>query len=514
MVETESSIKEFPKSIWKEFKEIPTFESLQQSVETEVGIVGGGIVGIISAYLLTKAGKKVVLIEAEKLIDGVTGFTTAKITAQHGLIYDELINSIGQEQAKLYYDANIAGLNLIKQLSIDLNIECDLTEENAFIFAQTKEGAQKIAKEAQAYKVLAIDGELAKKEVDLPFAIEEALVMYKQAQFHPVKFLAGLIEEIKRLGGQIYEHTRALKIINQDEPVIVTEKMSLISCNQVIVASHYPINDSAGMYFTKLSVNRSYAIAARTKRNFPAGMYISAENPTRSLRSVLSTNGEKLIVIAGDGHVTGRSKTKTIEHYHNLEAFGKKQFDIEEILYHWSSQDLTTLDKVPYIGKKTDESDRILVATGFNKWGMSNGAVAATILSDQILEKKNKFAPLFDPTRSNLKKESTKSFIKDNASVAKELISGKIEKASKSIYDLKKDEGDTIEYKGKKTGAYRDEKGKIHLVNLTCTHLGCSTKWNDAERSWDCPCHGSRFSYKGEVLEGPAVNPLESIDNE
>lgn len=198
MVEIESSIKFFPKSIWKEFKEIPTFESLQQSVETEVGIVGGGIVGIISAYLLTKAGKKVVLIESEKLIDGVTGFTTAKITAQHGLIYDELINSIGQEQAKLYYDANIAGLNLIKQLSIDLNIECDLTEENAFIFAQTKEGAQKIAKEAQAYKVLAIDGGLAKKEVDLPFAIEEALVMYKQAQFHPVKFLAGLFSWFNR----------------------------------------------------------------------------------------------------------------------------------------------------------------------------------------------------------------------------------------------------------------------------------------------------------------------------
>ncbi|WP_211249877.1 NAD(P)/FAD-dependent oxidoreductase [Carnobacterium funditum] len=450
MIGKKSSINIFPKSIWREFKETPSFDSLQKSVETEVGIIGGGIVGIISAYLLAKAGKKVILIEAEKLIDGVTGFTTAKITAQHGLIYDELIKSIGQEKAKLYYDANLVGLNLIKQLAVDLNIDCDLSEENSFVFAQTKEGAQKILAESEAYKKLAIDGGLAKKEVDLPFVVEEALVMYNQVQFHPVKFLTGLVEEIKKLGGQVYENTRALKVIDQEELVIVTENMSLISCDKVIIASHYPINDNEGIYFTRLSVNRSYAIAARTKKDIPVGLYISADQPTRSLRSVLSKEGEKLILIAGDGHATGRSKSKTIEHYRNLEEFGEAYFDIKETLYHWSSQDLTTLDKVPYIGRKTVESNRLLIATGFNKWGMSNGAVAALILTDQIVEKENEFASLFDPTRSKIKKEPAKSFIKSNASVAKEFISGKIEKTAKAVADLEKDEGGMIEFKGEK----------------------------------------------------------------
>lgn len=514
MAGKESSIQQFPKSYWREFKAVPSFPVLQENSETGIGVIGGGIAGIVSAYLLTKAGKKVVLVEAGKLIDGVTGFTTAKITAQHGLIYEELIRTMGEERAKQYYEANLAGLHFIKKTAADLGIDCDLTAENAYVYAETKKGAQKIEKEAKAYERLGIDGGLAKEEINLPFAVEAALVMRNQAQFHPVKFLTGLIKEIERLGGKIYEQTRVLKVLDQDIPVIVTENMSLLSCDQVIIASHYPINDAEGMYFTKLSVNRSYAIAASTEMDVPAGMYISADLPTRSLRSILTESGEQLLLIGGEGHLTGRSKVKTSEHYQNLETFGRKYFGIQEIPYHWSAQDLTTLDKLPYIGKMTDKSDRILVATGFNKWGMSNGAVAGMVLADQIMGNTNIYANVFDPTRTKLKTVDAKIFVKDNVSVAKELIAGKIEKTSKKIDDLSIDEGGMVEVDGKKIGGYRDENGQLHLVNTTCTHLGCTTKWNDAERTWDCPCHGSRFSYEGEVLEGPAINPLKTIGDE
>jgi len=512
--EHESQIPQEQKSYWREYKDIPSYPALQANESTDIAVVGGGMVGVISAYLLAKAGKKVTLIEAGKLIDGVTGRTTAKITAQHGLYYDSLIQIAGEEQAKLYYQANMDGLKFIEETAKELSIDCDFSHHNAFVYANTVAGAKQIEKEAEAYMRLGIDGELAKDEVELPFSVEEAIVMRNQAQFHPVKFLAGLIKEIERLGGKIYEQTRAMKILSKNDPVIQTENLSHLSCNKVIVASHYPFNDFDGMYFSRLTVNRSYAIAAKVKGNVPNDMYISGDMPSRSLRYAPGENGEKLLLIGGDGHATGKSSSETIEHYYNLEKFGNEHFGIEEIPYRWSSQDMTTLDTIPYIGTITAGYDNILVATGFHKWGMSNGALAGMLLSDQVLGNENRYAPVFDPTRTKVKTKDAMSFAKDNASVAKSLVTGKLKRASKTVDDLEKDEGSLVKVGKKKAGGYRDEYGQVHLVDTACTHMGCDVKWNDAERSWDCPCHGSRFSYTGDVLNGPAVKPLKKIETE
>lgn len=512
--EQPSQIPHEQKSFWRAYKDIPSYPALQENESTDIAIVGGGMVGVISAYLLAKAGRQVTLIEAGKLIDGVTGRTTAKITAQHGLYYDSLIQVAGEEQAKLYYQANMDGLHFIEKTAKELSIDCDFSHHNAFVYANTAAGAKKIEKEAEAYMKLGIDGELAKHEVELPFSVEEAIVMRNQAQFHPVKFLAGLVKEIERLGGKIYEQTRAVKILSKKDPVIQTENLSHLSCNKVIVASHYPFNDFDGMYFSRLTVNRSYAIAAKVSGNIPNDMYISADMPSRSLRYAPGEDGEKLLLIGGDGHATGKSSGDTIEHYHNLEKFGNEHFGIEEIPYRWSSQDMTTLDKIPYIGTITAGYDNILVATGFHKWGMSNGALAGMLLSDQVLGIENQYAAVFDPTRTKVKVKDATSFAKDNAAVAKELVTGKLKRPSKTVEDLAKDEGSLVKVGKKKAGGYRDEYGQVHLVDTACTHMGCDVKWNDAERSWDCPCHGSRFSYTGEVLNGPAVKPLKKIEEE
>ena len=512
--ENGSRIPKFAHSYWREFEEIPSFPALQESIATDIAIVGGGIAGIVSAYLLAKAGKKITLLDAGKLIDGATGYTTAKITAQHNLLYSEFIETIGAEQAKLYYEANSGGLKFIQETAAELGIACDLTIQNAFVYSQTELGKQKIEKEAEAYKTLGIDGGLATSEVDLPFDVTAAIVMRNQAQFHPVKFLAGLLREIERLGGIVYEQTRAMKIEKEDRPVIQTENGMHISCNKVIVASHYPINNFDGLYFSKLSVNRSYVIAVRTDAKIPVGVYLSADSPTRSMRAIPTDQGETLLMIGGDGHPAGRSETNILEHYENLAHFGEEHFGIKEIPYRWSTQDLATLDKVPYVGIMTASYEHILVATGFNKWGMSNGAAAGMMLADRILGKANPYAEVFDPTRTKMEKADVEDFIKDNAAVAKAFIAGKLKRTAEMADDLEADEGGIVKIDGEKTGAYRDESGQLHLVSTTCSHLGCTVKWNDAERSWDCPCHGSRFSYDGSVLDGPAVHPLKKLDAE
>ncbi|WP_203334165.1 FAD-dependent oxidoreductase [Planococcus beigongshangi] len=499
-------------SYWRAFDDIPDYPQLQKNESTEIGVVGGGIAGIISAYLLAKAGKSVTLIDAGKLVDGVTGYTTAKISAQHGLFYFPLIKMAGEIDAKRYYDANIEGLEWIKNTAEELGIDCDFEHQDAFVYANTEIGAKLIEQEAEAYQQLGIPGGLAKEEVELPFAVKEAVVMRNQAQFHPVKFLAGLVKEFERLGGTVYEKTRAVKILSKKNPVIQTENMSHLSCEKVIVATHYPFNDADGMYFARMSVERSYVVAAKVKGTVPKHMYISTDMPMRSLRYAKNDDGEQLLLIGGEGHGSGKHSGETIENYEKLAKWGDEHFGVEEIPYRWSAQDMSTLDKIPYIGTSTVGYENILVATGFRKWGMAHGAVAGLLLSDQVLGNENRFASLYDPTRTKMKAVDVASFVKDNASVAKELVKGKLKKSMKTPDALENGEGASVKTSKGAAGGYRDEYGQLHLVDTTCTHMGCETKWNDAERSWDCPCHGSRFSYTGEVLEGPAVKPLKRIE--
>ncbi|WP_088006120.1 FAD-dependent oxidoreductase [Indiicoccus explosivorum] len=499
-------------SLWQQDRGIADYPALQENVSTEVTVIGGGIAGIITAYLLTKAGKQVTLIEARKLLEGVTGHTTAKVTAQHGPIYHKLIKTFGEQTAKLYYEANMDALNFFRYTMDELGIECDFAGQDAYIYAESEKTKMKLEEEAEAYKTLGIDGGIAEVEASFPIDVKQAIVMRNQAQFHPVKFLAPLIKEIEDNGGKIYEKTRAIKVVNHKDPVIRTENMSHISSDKVVVATHYPFNAGDGMYFARMNISRSYVIGAKTTATvIPDGMYISADQPKRSIRYALDTDGEKILLLGGDGHRVGMSKEDTMQHYENLAEFGDKYFGIDEIPYRWSAQDMTTLDEVPYIGTMTSGYDNLLVATGFHKWGMTAGALAGLLLTDQILGRENRYAHVFNPTRSKMKGTDAKKFLKDNATVAKELVGGKLERPAKTAKDLEKGEGGVVSSNGKRAGAYKDEYGQVHLVDTTCTHMGCETHWNEAEKSWDCPCHGSRFKYTGEVLNGPAVKPLNKI---
>ncbi|KMJ56940.1 (2Fe-2S)-binding protein [Bacillus sp. LL01] len=504
-------MKTYPVSLWKEQHSPDSFPSLNENISADVTVIGAGITGITTAYLLAKEGLDVVLLEAGQVIGGTTGFTTAKISSQHGLIYQELLQQHGEEKARLYYEANQEGLAFIHDTIELLQLDCDLRTLPSFIYSTSKVMEQKVEEEANAYLKLGINGGFADKvDIRLPFSTKNAVMMRDQAQFHPVKYLNGLVRAFTELGGKVFEQTRAVDI-EKDSTVVKTEDKFEVKSNHIIVSTHYPFNDISGLLFSRLHIERSYALAAKvTDEHIPDGMYLSADKPTRSLRSAIGPDGDSLLLIGGEGHPTGQNDRETSNHYEKLAEFGARYFDITSIPYHWSSQDVYSLDKLPYIGPVQSGSENILVATAYAKWGMTNGTIAAYVLKDRILNKANSYKELFNPGRSETGSGSIKSFVKENATVAKELVKGKLKRESRKIDDLQHDEGGIVKLDGKKVGAYKDEDGKCHLVQPTCTHMGCDVVWNNAERSWDCPCHASRFSYKGEVLEGPAVKALKA----
>ncbi|EDL65326.1 FAD-dependent oxidoreductase [Bacillus sp. SG-1] len=485
------------------------FEKLgSQTYHADVTIVGAGITGIIAAYLLSREGKKVVLVEGDRVMNGTTGYTTAKISAQHGLIYDELLKHHGEEKASLYYQANVEALNFIEKLIEELNISCEFTKLPSYVYSETEKGSEEIRMEAEAYQQLNIPGELT-EETDLPFQVTSALKMPNQAQFHPVNFLMPLLEEITSNGGTIFEHTRVTRINGENPVEVVTEDGGKITSQKVIVSTHFPINDFRGFYFSRLDIERSYTLAAKTDDEIPDGMYLSADQPKRSIRYSTDSNGGKMILFGGDSHKTGEGGDTT-DHYHNLQHFAEKHFSIKDYPYRWSAQDLTTLDKVPYIGPVTEHQPNILVATGYAKWGMTNGTAAALLIADLVQERDNLFEELFTPSRFNAN-PAVKNFVKENADVAMQFVKGKLGKPDKKLEELEKGEGSVVTVDGKRAGAYRNENGEVTVVDTTCTHMGCELGWNNAEKSWDCPCHGSRFSVCGDVIEGPAVKPLKKI---
>lgn len=501
-------IPQFPKTYWREI-ELPSFEKLDKNLSVDVAIVGGGMTGITTAYLLAKEGIKVAIIEAGSVLNGTTGHTTAKITAQHGLIYDEFIQHFGEENARLYYESHSRALRWIGSLIAEKQIDCDFAEEDAYIYAVTDEYKQKLETEWEAYQKLGIKGALT-QSIPFDIPIKNALVMEKQARFHPLKYLKHLLNEAVQAGCVVFENTTASDIEDPNShPKVMTRDGHRVSCNHVVIASHFPFFDGLGFYFARMYAERSYAIGIKTTKEYPGGMYISADSPTRSIRSTPLDNGN-LIIIGGENHKTGQG-IDTIKHYEELEAFAEKVFGISEYSYRWSAQDLVTLDKLPYIGPITEKKPNILVATGFKKWGMTTSTAAAQLVADTILERDNPYRELYSPSRFQAD-PSLKKLLSENADVAAHLLKGKLEFVPKDAGDLENGEGAVVMHRGKRAGAYKDENGKLYIVDTTCTHLGCETEWNHAEKTWDCPCHGSRFSYAGDVVEGPAKKPLKRPD--
>jgi glycine/D-amino acid oxidase-like deaminating enzyme/nitrite reductase/ring-hydroxylating ferredoxin subunit len=496
-------------SYWIESGPLPEFAPLAEDAEADVAIVGAGITGLTAAWLLAKEGARVVVLEASRVLRGTTGHTTAKVTTQHHLIYDELINHFGRDNARLYYEANRDALEFIRGRVQEWNIDCDWAEEDAYVYVTEKRSVEKLEKELRAYDTLGIAGELA-AEIPLPVGAAAALVKRKQARFHPLRYMRRLLDEAVRLGARVHEKTTAVAAeAESGRAVVRTADGRRVRCKTVVAASHYPFINLTGGLVARLHVDRSCVVAIRTKRPYPGGMYISADEPRRSLRLANSPDGP-LVLIGGENHRTG-AEEDTLRRYAALAEYGERLFGVESVAYRWSAQDIITTDKVPYVGPPDKDKPNILVATGYRKWGMTGGTAAAMLLADLALYRGNKYAELFSPARFHADPDLGK-LVGTNAQVAGFFLAGKLTAPDRTPESLGPDEGAVVTLNGKRAGAYRDSKGVLHLVDTTCTHLGCEVRWNAGERTWDCPCHGSRFDYEGNVVEGPALKPLARLE--
>jgi glycine/D-amino acid oxidase-like deaminating enzyme/nitrite reductase/ring-hydroxylating ferredoxin subunit len=470
-------------SYWLTSTPESNYPSLPGDIRVDAAIIGGGIVGITSAFLLKQAGVSVAVIEADRIIKGVTGYTTAKITSQHGLIYSRLISELGRGKAKQYAESNEAAIDMIEHIVISWDISCDFTFKPSYVYAGSEDSAQNILDEVQAARSLGIPASF-EGSLPLPFETYGSVRFNHQAQFHPRKYLCALARKIEGGGCYIFEKTRALGIEGGDPVVVKTDK-GTIRADDVIQATHFPILDKPGELFNKLSQSMSYVLGVRIEEPFPEGMFISAEEPAKSLRSQPAEGGE-LVLVAGDGHPTGGGNP-TYEHCKHLEDWARSIYKVRSVDYHWSTEDVMPDDGMPPIGRITPDSEHSYIATGFRKWGMTTGTAAAMILTDTILGRDNPWTEVYDPSRF-------KSI--EQLSVQEETSS------------LAPGQGTIIERGEENVAAYRDPRGVLYTLNPSCRHMGCLVSWNDAEKTWDCPCHGSRYNARGEVIQSPAVYGL------
>lgn len=506
-IDEQKDFKKPPQSFWMASTHNSDYQPLKEDIKVNVAIIGGGITGILCAYLLNKNGIDSVILEADRILQGTTGHTTAKITSQHELIYSKIKNKISEELARQYAVANEHAIREIEKIAKENNIECDFMPQSSYVYTLQDKYIEQIRDEADVASSLGIKSTFLEK-TPLPFPIKAAVRFDNQAQFHPRKFLLALAKKITDRGCKIFEQSRVVDIEEGNNYVLITAQGKKVTADKVIIASHYPCYNKHGLYFTRIYPEKSYVVAVKAKEKYPGGMYITAEDPGRSLRSQPSDKGE-LIFVGGEHHKTGQGED-TIRHYEELIDFANETFTIEDIPYRWSTQDCMTLDDLPYVGHFTSDTPNMYIATGYGKWGMTNSMASAMLLNDLILKGESPWQDVYNPSRKTIT-ASTKNFVVENLNVAKELIGGKITHPPSNV-DIRPGEGKIIEANGQKAGAYRDEQGTLHVVDTTCTHMGCELSWNSAEKSWDCPCHGSRFSYEGDVIEGPALRSLDLHD--
>jgi glycine/D-amino acid oxidase-like deaminating enzyme/nitrite reductase/ring-hydroxylating ferredoxin subunit len=488
-------------SLWIATTPDTDFPSLQENISVDVAVLGGGIAGITSALFIKESGMTVAVVEAKRIIKGVTGHTTAHISSAHNLIYRHLIDRFGKDDAKLYANANQEAIGKIARLVDKNNIDCDFRRTSEYIYAESREELDKIKSEYEAAKSLGLPVSSA-DAAPLPFKTYGAIRYQNQAQFHPRKYLLALSQMIPGKGSYIFENTRTLDVEGGKPYRIKTDKGYLTAKN-VIIATHYPILNQ-GLLFMRMEPYRSYVLGIRVADEVPEEMFDSSGDPSHYIRTQSTPNGS-LIIIGGEDHPTGH-EANTIERYKRLEKYARERFRVKSIDYRWSTQDNYSFDKVPFIGRLSG-SKHLYVATAFKGWGMTHGTIAGMILSDMILGISNPYQELYDPGR--FKPITTaKKLVTQNVHIAETLIKGRLSKPEK-LTRLEIGEARVAEIDDKEAGVYKDDKGNIHAVSSACTHMGCIVSWNNAERSWDCPCHGSRFDSDGEVIHSPAVKNLE-----
>lgn len=480
-------------SCWVANAPVTNFPALDRSLHTDTVVVGGGIVGLTAALRLCELGLPVIVLEGLRVGRQVTGRSTAKITTQHALIYRHLIDRRGPAAARHYAQANGAGASLIRTWASRYGVACELEDKDAYAFADRSERRDDIEREAEAARSLGLNAEVLDR-APLPFETGPALRFKDQAQFNPARYLVGLAAAVIERGGQIFEASRARQFHQVDRWRVVTEGGS-VDARNVVVATNMTVKSPVGM--ARRTQPRCHTAMA-FRLGDPAtvdGMFIGIDEPTHSIRTGRDGEGALLIVL-GPKFNTGQDGD-VARRFIDLEQWTRQRFQVGDAVWRWCNEDYDTPDRVPYAGiADADKAPGFYIATGFNGWGISNGTAAGMMIADQIAGRSNSWTELYDPARP---------YPEDFH------IDGDSQSIVKSADDIPPGGGGVIERGDEKIAAWRDEAGRLHTVSASCTHKGCTVTWNNADRTWDCPCHGSVFAADGSVIHGPARKALPAV---
>lgn len=480
--------------------------TLDHEVDVDVAVVGGGITGLMTALLCARGGARVGIIEAGRIGRGATGNTTAKLTVLHQLCFDRIRRLHGKETAALYAEANKTGLDWIADYCEDVP-EARFETQPALTYAWDRSGVGELEKEVRAAQAAGVDADLV-EDLEVPFGAVAAVRVQDQAQFDPVPFLHRLADDVESLGGSIWEDTRVLGVSDGSSEATLHTSGGDVRARWVVAATGLPFADR-GLFFARCKPTGTYLVAGRVDEPLE-GMWISSSSPSRSLRSASDVDGSPLVLVGGESHQTGQDIRST-ERYQALANDAQAWFGVEEIPYRWFTEDFMSSDKIPLVGRQWPLPTRVLVATGYSKWGLTNAVAAAMSLSAIVSgSEAPAWSAAFDTNRFS--RRSVKQIAKLNSEVALRMASDWTG-VLRSRPDHEPDEGQGVVIRrGRRVDAVSKLDSEVHTVSAVCTHLGGVVQWNQAEGTWDCPLHGSRFCNDGTMLHGPATEDLPSRD--
>lgn len=496
---------------WIDDTQLPHFESLSNDIQVDVAIVGGGITGITAAYLLKKAGKKVSILEKGTCADIYTGHTTAHLTCVTDTFLTDLVKNFGKDHAQAVWDAGHAAIDQIESIVTQEKIDCEFARVSGFLHSQINGGTKDERKQLKEQESQALNlGFAAGYKEKIPFYQLPGTEFPNQAKFHPRKYARALLEKIRGNGCHIFEQTMVEEIT--EKPLALKAGKHKVTCDYVLIATHVPLMGKTGLVSatllqTKIYPYTSYALGARVPKNtIPEALYWDTSEPYFYLRVDPKPDFD-YIIFGGADHKTGQTEN-TESSFNDLEKVFKKLVPGAQIDHRWSGQVIESMDGLPYIGETAENQ---FVGTGFSGNGMTLGTLTAMMAFDKITDGKNPWEELFDPNRKKLKGGAW-DYLKENKDYPYYLAKTRMQSAEGTkVETLKPGEGRILELNGKKVAASRAVGGELHYCSAVCTHMGCLVEWNGAEKSWDCPCHGSRFAATGELLAGPAETPLEVV---
>ncbi|WP_372343509.1 FAD-dependent oxidoreductase [Streptomyces sp. KL116D] len=498
-------------SYWIESAPGSSYPPLERDVTVDVAVIGAGIAGLSTAWELTRAGLSVAVLEAGRIAEGVTGHTSAKLSALHTLVYARLRRTHGADAARMYARSQSEAVEHAHEVAELLGADCDMERCDAYTYVRSLDRVGELRAEEQAAREAGLPVSFV-RETGLPYEVAGAVRLPDQAQFHPRKYLLALADDLRAKGALIHEHTSVFGLEEDDGCHVTAETGARVTARDVVVATHYPVFDRA-LLFTRLAPRREFVVAAPLPESRdPHGMYITPEDNTRSVRTAPYGDGQRLLIVTGQKFTPGTGDTD--ERLTELLAWTREYFPGTEPSHGWATQDNFPCDTAPLVGLLHPAARHTYVATGFGGWGMSGGIMAGTLLTALITGRE---APpwknLYEPRRVLSVLRSAPAFLRNQADVAYHFVGDRLRSPRVDAADgLAPDSGAVLRTPGGRTAVYRDPDGKLHAVSARCTHLGCLVAFNAAERAWECPCHGSRFDTDGHVVQGPATRPLKQRD--